>query len=385
MLPRACSTHAPGSWSSGLDARAAKVLTRAHAAASPPAVLSAALSTDSPMARDDFFRHLFSDTSECRHGGEHVIRLRLELLPVLLQRSVVSVMAMHAHQVSGAVLRFCLERARAHVKDRVMMQMLSRVAVPGNECAWSSRHGANALGRRLADRLRLSRAALGHYAGASLHASSVAEADAAMVDTLLATDAGAGPELERGRRCYPDEARNGEAESVGDKRRRQEEEKDQKPDTEQEDDGSNESRMRSIVRKSSGSLGGSTKGAGPVARTPVASAEEVARGGAHTGALAPQDSRAGAGGGGGGGRGGGGGGGGGGGEARADADAGRAGLAPDDVAKVRALHTKLKTLRAHAADAHVPANLSSVLVIKPLEEVCVCVCVCGWVGVHEIV
>ena len=49
----------------------------------------AALSIDSPMTWDDFFHHLFTDTGEDLRG-EPVICLRLELLPVLLQRAVVA-------------------------------------------------------------------------------------------------------------------------------------------------------------------------------------------------------------------------------------------------------------------------------------------------------
>ena len=105
-------------WRSVLDARATGMLLRAHAASNPPAALSAALLVDPPMPHDDFFRHVFSDAEDMR-GVQAAICLRLELLPVMLQRTVVAVIAMHAPRLSGCALRFCLERARAHLKDKV--------------------------------------------------------------------------------------------------------------------------------------------------------------------------------------------------------------------------------------------------------------------------
>ena len=125
VLPRvlsACWAHMSiaGSchWRLVLDTRATGMLLRAHAASNPPAALSAALLVDTPMPHDDFFRHLFSDADDMR-GVQAAICLRLELLPVMLQRTVVAVIAMHAPRLSGCALRFCLERARAHLKDKV--------------------------------------------------------------------------------------------------------------------------------------------------------------------------------------------------------------------------------------------------------------------------
>jgi hypothetical protein len=107
-----------GHWHMALDARAAAMLLRSNAAASPPAALSAALTIDPLMPCDDFFRHIFSDTDDVR-GGKAEICLRLQLLPALLQRSVAFVFVTHAHMLSGGVMRLCVERARAHVKDKV--------------------------------------------------------------------------------------------------------------------------------------------------------------------------------------------------------------------------------------------------------------------------
>lgn len=100
------------------DVRAAAMLARAASASSSTAALSAALGIDPPMARDDFFRHVFSDVEDVR-GAQAVICLRFQLLPVLLQRAVVSVLVMHAQRLSKSVLRYCSDRARAHVRDKV--------------------------------------------------------------------------------------------------------------------------------------------------------------------------------------------------------------------------------------------------------------------------
>ena len=101
-----------------LDARVEAVLVRAAASASPTAVLSAALSVDPVIKRDDFFRHLFGDTDDVR-GTQTIICLRLELLPVLLQRAVAAALVLQAKWLSASVLHLCLVRARSHVQDKV--------------------------------------------------------------------------------------------------------------------------------------------------------------------------------------------------------------------------------------------------------------------------
>ena len=104
--------------SEAFDARAAAMLARAASASSSTAALSAALGIDPPMARDDFFRHVFSDVED-ESGAQAVICLRFQLLPVLLQRAVVAVLVMHSQRLSKSVLRYCSDRARAHVRDQV--------------------------------------------------------------------------------------------------------------------------------------------------------------------------------------------------------------------------------------------------------------------------
>lgn len=334
----------PAGWSTLLDERAVKVLKRAHAATSPPAALSAALSIDSPMTWDDFFHHLFTDTGEDLRG-EPVICLRLELLPVLLQRAVVSVMAMQAHRVSGSVLRFCLERARAHFKDSIMMQMLSRVAVPGEACAWSFHHDNSTLGRRLADRLRLSRAQLGHDAVEVFQASRGAtDFDAEIVEAFPQAEMSLGAQRDKG--CTSSVAPGSEAELVGDKRMRREDDGTKILDTEHDvliED-------RNVIRKSSSDLGFSMKGVGDVEANSSTSAGKAGQGAAHMGALATlqkssQNRRAE--------------------EACAPSNL----LSPEDFAKVKALQAKLKALRAHAVEADVPSGLPCVLAMTPLDEV----------------
>jgi hypothetical protein len=107
-----------GHWHVALDARVAALLLRAHYAPSPHALLSTALSIDPPVSRQEFFKHLFSDTDYDR-GGQVGICLRLELLPTLLQRTVASVLVMHAHHLLRGVLQFCVERAQTFIKDTV--------------------------------------------------------------------------------------------------------------------------------------------------------------------------------------------------------------------------------------------------------------------------
>ena len=94
------------------------MLARAASASSSTAALSATLGIDPLMSRDDFFRHVFSDVEDVR-GAQAVICLRFQLLPVLLQRAVVAVLVMHAQWLSKSVLRYCSDRARAHVRDQV--------------------------------------------------------------------------------------------------------------------------------------------------------------------------------------------------------------------------------------------------------------------------
>ena len=100
------------------DARAAAILARAASAPSATVALSAALGVDPLMSRDDFFRHVFGDAEDVR-GGQAVMCLRVQLLPVLLQRAVVAVMVIHAQRLSKSALRYCSDRARAHVRDQV--------------------------------------------------------------------------------------------------------------------------------------------------------------------------------------------------------------------------------------------------------------------------
>ena len=107
----------------GLDPRITAILLRAQHDESPPAALSVALSVDPPIMRDFFFHHIFDDTDDVR-GGCSAICLRIDKLPMMLQRAVATVLAMHPQLLSGRVLCFCLARA-AHVRDKVVQQILS--------------------------------------------------------------------------------------------------------------------------------------------------------------------------------------------------------------------------------------------------------------------
>ena len=115
------------------DARAAAMLARAASAPSATAALSAALGVDPLMARGDFFRHVFGDAEDVR-GAQAVMCLRVQLLPVLLQRAVVAVMVMHAQWLSKSVLRYCSDRARAHVRDQVPQPQPRPSAAPARAC-----------------------------------------------------------------------------------------------------------------------------------------------------------------------------------------------------------------------------------------------------------
>jgi hypothetical protein len=347
------STSQP--WSAVLDARAARMLLRAHSAASPPAALAAALSVDPPLLRDDFFRHLFSDTDVRPRAGATVICLRLELLPSVLQRAVSWAMAMHAQRVSGAVLRFCLERARAHVTDKAILQTLSRVAAPGERqpCTFPS-HLPDKLGRRLADRLHLTRGVHGHDCSMpTLQASStrraVADSDAEMEDTSAVI--GAEAESERHRvglhGCSPAAASGSRAEAVGEKRQRErrDEADDAGATTKKTQDSS-----KNVAWDRAGQGGSSIKVGDSTEAELAASMLRVAPGGEHADApatlersshaVAPDEAHG-----------------------RADA------LSAEDQAKVKSWQTKVKALRAHAAEADVPPGVEAVLLLKPLDQV----------------
>ncbi len=333
-----------------LDARAARVLLRANAAASPPAALAAALSVDPPLLRDDFFRHLFSDTDAYPRADAPVICLRLELLPALLQRAVASAMAIHSQRISGAVLRFCLERARAHVTDKAILQTLSRVTAPGEPqpCTFPG-HLRDKLGRLLADRLHLTRGVHGHHGAPSfLQASPTCRAvagDAEMEDAGDVLGAEADSERRRVGRCSPAAASGSRAEVVGEKRQR-EGGGDEGTTTKRAHDSSNNVEWQSAGEvKSSIKVGDSTEA------ELTASMLRAAPGGEHADAPAtlersshavtPDEARA-----------------------RADAA-----LSAEDHARVKSWQTKIKALRAHAAQADVPPGVEAVLLLKPLDQV----------------
>ena len=83
-----------------------------------------------------------------------VLCFLLEILPVLVQRTVAFVMVIHAHRLSDSVLRFCLVRARETITDKMIKQTLLRLDPPEDYITHLCHD--NDLGRRLSESLYLS-------------------------------------------------------------------------------------------------------------------------------------------------------------------------------------------------------------------------------------
>ena len=275
----------------GLDPRVAAMLLRAQHDESPPAALSVALSVDPPIMRDFFFHHIFDDTDDVR-GGCSAICLRIDKLPMMLQRAVATVLALHSQLLSGRVLCFCLARA-AHVRDKVVQQILSPLT--GYEVRSRRSHS---LAQALAGQLHGTRGRMGHDVprpAPCAHPDALDSACSAPHPVEASTVAGA-------KRCW-----------------------EAAPD-----------HPSKVARASSPGLNeGDHQGSGE-------------RPGRHESAGRQQEpSRA---------------------SSLPSADTRPNQLLAEEAVKLKSMQTRLKGLRAHASEADVPAGLTSVLLMKPLDE-----------------